>query len=206
MTDRTWFSVLVGALLATGCGSPAEGETATAEAAISQRGVISRGEVAGRAEGWIARGIRYNWDKKTDGYRRDCSGYVSMSLAIPTDANGGPNTVSLRDHVSEIDRSHLKLGDIIGKIGPGTEGDKGHVLLFKQWVDSNTYEAYEMHGPTGTAVEVTRRPYPYDRERDRDADLYKPYRYSKISECPGYVSPGGACCPTDGTCRPGCGC
>jgi hypothetical protein len=208
MTERSWFSMLVSLfLLAAGCGpegandrrAAGGGDAETTELAMSQSGVISRGEVAARAEDWISRGIRYDWDEKTDGYRRDCAGYVSRSLGIPASDQGGPNTVGLRDHVDPIDRSQLKLGDVIGKIGPGTELDKGHVLLFKRWVDSNTYEAYEMHGPTGTVVGVYRHEYPYDEYAG-----FAAYRYNKISECAGYVTQSGVCC--DGTCKPGCAC
>lgn len=211
MTERNWLSILVGALLfAAGCGLESEQgaddglaagdeDVGAAESAMSSSGVIARQEVAGRAENWISRKIRYDWDQKTDGYRRDCSGYVSRSLGIPTNSNGGPNTVSLRNYVNPISRSQLKLGDIIGKIGAGTEGANGHVLLFKRWVNSSTYEAYELHGPTGSLVGVYRHTFPFDGKSG-----FASYRYKKISECNGYVNSSGACC--DGTCRVGCPC
>jgi len=62
-------------------------------------------------------------------HRDDCSGYVSMILGLATP---GLSTVGLRNLVDPIPVGQLRRGDLLGNLGPGTEGDAGHV----QWVDS----------------------------------------------------------------------
>ena len=66
-----------------------------------------------------------------DGYRQDCSGYVSLCWALATP---GENTVSLvtEDWMREIPVDQLRMGDAVGLCGPNTGGNGGHI----QWVES----------------------------------------------------------------------
>jgi hypothetical protein len=66
-----------------------------------------------------------------DGYRQDCSGYVSLCWAIPAP---GENTVTLvtEGWMREIPVAELRMGDAVGKCGPNTGGNDGHI----QWVES----------------------------------------------------------------------
>ncbi|MEJ8642221.1 hypothetical protein WKI68_13630 [Streptomyces sp. MS1.HAVA.3] len=61
---------------------------------------ISRAEVLARAKTWLTanngRPVPYSQNKHwKDGYRQDCSGYVSMALGL---AKPGPNTVALKNN------------------------------------------------------------------------------------------------------------
>jgi len=91
-----------------------------------------------------------------DGYRQDCSGYVSMCWAIPSSPWGGENTESLvtEGWMSEVPADQLQPGDAIGMCGPGTLGDAGHVQLFEAWTAGGGLVIWEQAGGT---VGPTRR-------------------------------------------------
>lgn len=54
-------------------------------------GKITRDEIMSRAQNWVDRRIPYSQTQTTDGYRQDCSGYVSMAWKSST-AGGGHTT------------------------------------------------------------------------------------------------------------------
>jgi hypothetical protein len=89
------------------------------------------------------------------GYRRDCSGYVSMVLGL---AGPGLNTIQLAQRSTVIAKTELKSGDLM--IKPATGGN-GHVVLFAGWADAsmNSYYGYEQSGDGGT--HYRKIPYPY---------------------------------------------
>ena len=58
-------------------------------------GSISRDEVISRAQDWVNRKIPYSQSKTTDGYRQDCSGYVSMAWKSST-SGGGHTTYDMQ--------------------------------------------------------------------------------------------------------------
>src|SRR5512138_1260912 len=62
------------------------------------------------------------------GHRPDCSGYVSMSLDLPTP---GLDTVTLvtTGNLFGIDWDDVLPGDLVGICGPGTSGANGHVTV-----------------------------------------------------------------------------
>jgi len=86
-------------------------------------GAISRGEVLARSLPWIQRGVMYSQSRYTDGYRQDCSGYISLVWHL----NGSPNSTSLRSsrYTRTIGRGELQPGDMLGH--------PGHVALFVGW-------------------------------------------------------------------------
>jgi surface antigen len=74
-----------------------------------------------------------------------------LGLATP-----GLSTVSLRDLVDPIPASQLRRGDLLGNLGPGTEGNNGHV----QWVDSvGINGAVTVYEQTGGSVGPHRNTY-----------------------------------------------
>jgi hypothetical protein len=89
------------------------------------------------------------------GYRRDCSGYVSMALGLP---GPGLTTVDLADRSTQISKAQLRPGDLM--INPATDL-RGHVVLFAGWVDAsmNRYYGYEQTVDGGTHYRSI--PYPY---------------------------------------------
>lgn len=90
---------------------------------------ISRDDIIWRAQNWVDRGIPYSQTAYTDGYRQDCSGYVSMAWASST-AGGGHTTYNMPDICTKVSKWDLRRGDAI--LSPPS-----HVLLFDYWVDGN---------------------------------------------------------------------
>ncbi|MFD7868716.1 peptidoglycan-binding protein [Streptomyces sp. NPDC059783] len=110
-----------------------------------------------------------------DGYRQDCSGYVSMALAL---GKPGLNTVGLADsrngvtqHLSST--SGLRKGDLLIDAST-TDGDFRHVVIFEKWANTShtSYWAYEQRGSHGT----THRILSYGIGKDH----YDPYRPVKL--------------------------
>lgn len=89
------------------------------------------------------------------GYRRDCSGYVSMALGLP---GPGIDTITLAARSTIISKADLRPGDLM--INPDSDL-RGHVVLFAGWTDSSmtSYFGYEQSGDGGT--HYRRVPYPY---------------------------------------------
>lgn len=84
---------------------------------------IARQEVLARSLSWIQRNVMYSQSRYTDGYRRDCSGYVSLSWHL----KGSPSSSALRSsrYTSVIPKSDLQPGDALGR--------PGHIALFVRW-------------------------------------------------------------------------
>lgn len=89
------------------------------------------------------------------GYRRDCSGYVSMVLGLP---GPGLTTITLAAHSTIIATTDMQPGDLMIKPAPG---GAGHVVLFAGWTDNSmsSYWGYEQSGDGGT--HYRRIPFPY---------------------------------------------
>jgi hypothetical protein len=143
---------------------------------------ITRSDVLRRAHTlWSAGSVPYSqivlhWP---DGYRSDCSGYVAMCWAAPLNGHwGGPNTVTLvtGGFMREINPNDLKPGDAVGRCGPGTDGDAGHIRLFTAWLNTDPNDSHYYcleqtgggNGPTARLVDW--------------ADGYRAYRYVDIVE------------------------
>jgi hypothetical protein len=101
-----------------------------------------------------------------NGYRRDCSGYVSMALGLP---GPGLDTSQLAAQSTPITKADLTAGDLMINPAPG---GAGHVVLFDHWTDTtmSAYIGYEQSGDSGTHRRVI--PYPYF-----GTYLMSPYRY-----------------------------
>jgi len=140
---------------------------------------IERSEVMHRAATiWPLYGVQYSQGALRNGWRTDCSGYVSMCLDLTGVGWGGANTVTFvtGGYAHEITQAELLAGDMIGHCGPGTEGDGGHIVLFDRWQDSThaAYWAYEMTGGWGPKHRIIQYPY------DGVGGDWKPYRYAAI--------------------------
>jgi uncharacterized protein YbdZ (MbtH family) len=79
---------------------------------------------------WPEQGVPYSQSQihQPDGYRQDCSGYVSMCWAT---ARPGYNTESLvtQGVMFRIGFDEIRPGDAVGKCGPGTTGNNGHIQI-----------------------------------------------------------------------------
>lgn len=125
--------------------------TASAEAAPR----VTRAQVIARAKTWLTanngRPVPYSQTKYwKDGYRQDCSGYVSMTLGL---RKPGPNTVSLKKDgfTRRIAMKDLAPGDLVIK-ADSDSADFRHVVIFDGWANSahTTYKSYEQAGGVGT--------------------------------------------------------
>lgn len=145
----------------------------------------TRNEILARARSWPANGVEYDQGSLYhDGYRQDCSGFVSMALGIPPSENGGwggQNTVTLltRGYVHEINPADLLPGDLVGILGPGTAGDFGHVVLFEKWVNldpnNNDYHLIEQTPNAGPLWRVVTYPYP-------SGGRWRSYRFNYVAD------------------------
>ncbi|MFJ8468785.1 peptidoglycan-binding protein [Streptomyces swartbergensis] len=139
---------------------------------------LTRTEIINRAKTWVAAKVPYSMnDYWSDGYRQDCSGYVSMAWKLP----GNEWTGSLAQYGERISKKELQPGDILLFHNPADPKSGSHVVIFGGWTDSTHtyYIAYEQTRPH------TRRqstPYAYWS----DSDQYVPYRYKGVTpEQPG---------------------
>lgn len=83
---------------------------------------ITRTEVMARAKYWIAKRVRYSQSSYYAGYRRDCSGFVSMAWRLRSSYTSS----SIRSVAHRIARHDLKPGDAVRY--------PGHVEIFGGWV------------------------------------------------------------------------
>lgn len=152
---------------------------------------ITRNEVISRARFWLEnRNIHYHQDqfmKNQIGnfYRTDCSGFVSMALAI----RDNPNTVSFPQHLTAIRAEDLKPGDVLGVLGEGTGGDNGHITLFIKWDDANhtTVTTWEHGGDPDYPHEEHHTLSDWSHPVGDGFAPYKPYKYDKIVDEAGPV-------------------
>ncbi|MER6030357.1 peptidoglycan-binding protein [Streptomyces sp. NPDC001851] len=167
---------------------PADGETETpqggrsplhgaagkpAELSAVPIPATTRADIIKRAKVWVAAQVPYSMsDYWSDGYRQDCSGYVSMAW------NLGSNewTGSLDQFGVKITKEELQPGDMLLYHNPDNPEKGSHVVIFGGWTDSahTTYTVYEQT-PPHTRSQPT--PYPYWSNTDK----YVPYRYKGVT-------------------------
>ncbi|MEU1334266.1 peptidoglycan-binding protein [Streptomyces sp. NPDC005865] len=165
-----------------GAMGPLHGGTGDATQGPSKAPVprkTTRAEILARAEKWIAAKVPYDMGKFwSDGYRQDCSGFVSMAWNLA----GNEWTGSLPTYAVRIAKEQLKPGDILLFHNPADPTKGSHVTLFGGWTDAAHahYTAYEQTRPHARKQTT---PYGYWSNADR----YLAYRYKGVTE----VTPGG---------------
>ena len=125
----------------------------TAPAANAAGTSMTRLQILARAAKWLTaydgHQVPYSQTQYFEGYRQDCSGYVSMAAALP---KPGPNTVQLFDsYTKPVAYRDMQAADlVIDKIGDEANGR--HVVIFEKWYDPSktSYWAYEQRGDYGT--------------------------------------------------------
>lgn len=133
---------------------------------------ITRAQILARAHSWVAKRIMYSQSKYYRGYRRDCSGFVSM--AWRTRRNYTSRTI--HRVARRVPLSRLRPGDAIRT--------PGHVAIFVRWKNKRArtfvaMEEYTWGRPAAHRVKRIRRGavgLRYDRvkERTRVAAAPKP--------------------------------
>jgi hypothetical protein len=126
----------------------------------AQAATISRAELIARAKTWLTANnggpVPYSQSRYwgSEGYRQDCSGYVSMAAKLGAP---GQRTVELYDTYSTgISATDLRWGDIV--VDPNGTGTTRHVVIFDKWADpyKTAYWAYEQRDVHGTSHRVVK--------------------------------------------------
>ncbi|QGZ49112.1 hypothetical protein GPZ77_12605 [Streptomyces sp. QHH-9511] len=118
----------------------------------------------------------------TDGYRQDCSGYISMAWNLRANEWTG----SLDRFGERIERTELQPGDILLFHNPADPTKGSHVTVFGGWTDytHTSYIAYEQVKPRSRKQAT---PLAYWTHSDR----YTAYRYKGIVSGGGGSGAGG---------------
>ncbi|MFI8363995.1 peptidoglycan-binding protein [Streptomyces sp. NPDC085612] len=150
---------------------PAGNPGAPARPGVVKR--IDRTTIINRAKLWLDAKVPYSMsDYWTDGYRQDCSGYVSMAW------NLGSNewTGSLDKFATKITKEELLPGDMLLFHNPADPTNGSHVVIFGGWVDATRthYVAYEQTRPTTRKLAT---PYGYWANSAK----YLPYRFNGVT-------------------------
>ncbi|MFJ5215271.1 peptidoglycan-binding protein [Streptomyces sp. NPDC088354] len=138
-------------------------------AAAPQR--LSGNEILDRAQTWVDAEVPYRMDEYwSDGYRQDCSGFVSMAWGL----NRSEWTGSLPRFAYRIGVDDLEPGDILLYQSRRSPHGGSHVRIFAGWADDEhtAYNAYEQAPPHTQMSEI---PLPPDSG-------YRPYRYKYLSD------------------------
>ncbi|GAA1491050.1 hypothetical protein [Brachybacterium sacelli] len=187
---RTFFRGLgvAGAAAVTGAAaSTLATPSATAAPVPGFNHEISRDEVIKRAHAWVDDPRPYSMESFDVGpeqdpdilWRQDCSGFVSMALAIRFDDNPtGLTTETLHpdggfDVSDPITKDELLPGDFILQRNADSSSGVGHVVLFNGWVEGGYNVLEQASGAGGTTSRTAT--YPYD-----DLPEYHPFRYRLI--------------------------
>ncbi|WP_433547496.1 peptidoglycan-binding protein [Streptomyces sp. CA-294286] len=158
--------------------APGSGATGTVGppgvAAAPKLKPATRADIVKRAQTWVTAKVPYSMDKYwSDGYRQDCSGYVSMAWGLA----GNEWTGSLAEFGVQVPRDRLQPGDILLFHNTADPHNGSHVTIFGGWTDYTRghYVAYEQTRPT-TRKQATPLGY------WSNADRYLAYRYKGLVE------------------------
>ncbi|MET9563207.1 MULTISPECIES: peptidoglycan-binding protein [Streptomyces] len=137
----------------------------------------TRAEIINRARRWVVAQVPYNMGAYwSDGYRQDCSGFVSMAWNL----GGNEWTGSLDKYGVRVGRDDLQPGDMLLFHNPSDPEKGSHVVIFGGWTDytRSHYIAYELTRPHARRQAT---PYAYWSNSDR----YLAYRYKGLRAEPG---------------------
>ena len=133
----------------------------------------TRAEIINRARTWVAARVPYSmgayWG---DGYRQDCSGFVSMAWNLA----GNEWTGSLDKYGVRIPKEDLQPGDILLFHNPSDPQKGSHVVIFGGWTDY-THTYYIAYEETRPHARRQATPYAYWSHSDR----YQAYRYKGLA-------------------------
>ncbi|AOR34090.1 hypothetical protein BFF78_26265 [Streptomyces fodineus] len=146
-------------------GAPAKPETVPLP-------TTTRTKIINRAKVWVTAQVPYSMSAYwSDGYRQDCSGYVSMAWGLPSNEWTG----SLDQFGVKITKNDLQPGDILLYHNPDNPEQGSHVVIFGGWTDY-THTYYTVYEQTPPHARSQPTPYPYWS----NADKYVPYRYKGL--------------------------
>ncbi|MFE7637547.1 peptidoglycan-binding protein [Kitasatospora sp. NPDC057518] len=134
---------------------------------------LTRAQIIQRAQTWVDQGVPYSMSRYwSDGYRQDCSGFVSMAWGL----GSSQTTWTLPNFAERIGKNDLQPGDVLIYNNPANPQAGSHVTIFGGWADSSRtkYVAYEQTGPSAKKRST---PYAYWN----NSGSYVPYRYTGLS-------------------------
>ncbi|MFD3615085.1 peptidoglycan-binding protein [Streptomyces sp. NPDC058676] len=141
----------------------------------------TRADIITRAKRWVAAKVPYNMSRYwADGYRQDCSGFVSMAWSLP----GNEWTGSLGRYGVRIVKDDLQPGDILLFHNPADPENGSHVVIFGGWTDY-THTYYVAYEATRPHVRRQSTPYAYWSHSDR----YVAYRYKGLARATAGAAP-----------------
>ncbi|MER5595839.1 peptidoglycan-binding protein [Streptomyces sp. NPDC002265] len=144
----------------------------------------TRTEIVNRAKKWLDAKVPYSMNAYwSDGYRQDCSGFVSMAWSLP----GNEWTGSLGQYGERVTKDTVRPGDMLLFHNTKDPQKGSHVVIFGGWTDytHTYYTAYEQTPPH------TRRqgtPYAYWSHSDK----YVAYRYKGLASEAAATKPAGS--------------
>lgn len=152
---------------------------------------IARQEILDRAHFWVDNPRPYSMEAFDIGpeedenilWRTDCSGFVSMALALRFDDNPtGLTTETLHPDLGygvteAIAKDDLTPGDILIERNGDSPSGIGHTVIFDGWVDDarENYWLMEQAGGVGTTRRQTQ--YPYE-----GMDSFHPFRCAFVTD------------------------
>ncbi|MEU0029836.1 peptidoglycan-binding protein [Streptomyces sp. NPDC006335] len=152
----------------------------------------TRADIIRRAKQWVAAKVPYSMSAYWgDGYRQDCSGFVSMAWNLP----GNEWTGSLAKYGIRIAKDDLQPGDILLFHNPANPEQGSHVVIFGGWTDY-THTYYLAYEETRPYARKQATPYAYWSNSDR----YVAYRYKGLAGATAGTEPDP---PRPGTPEPG---
>ncbi|MEU1592359.1 peptidoglycan-binding protein [Streptomyces sp. NPDC005708] len=155
-----------------GYTAPLNGPAGAPAAAVAP--ATTRAQIINRAKQWVAAGVPYSMDDYwSDGYRQDCSGFVSMAWNLGTNEWTG----SLDKFGVRITKEQLQPGDILLFHNVDDPERGSHVVIFGGWTDY-THTQYTAYEETPPKARKQATPYAYWSNSDR----YVPYRYKNVTE------------------------
>jgi len=121
-----------------------------------------------RAYVWVDARVPYSQKLKTDGYRQDCSGFISYAWGTSS-SSGGLTTRNIANVCTRIyDKKEMKAGDIFLS--------STHVVLFGGWKDKYMDKYVQLaEYQTGDVCRESEGSWKW-----RMANGYVPYRYNFI--------------------------
>ncbi|GAA2739734.1 hypothetical protein GCM10010440_03720 [Kitasatospora cinereorecta] len=149
-------------------------DTAAAPQPRAVRPATTRSEIMQRAQTWVDQQVPYSMSRFwSDGYRQDCSGFVSMAWGLGT----SQTTWTLPNFADRIGKDDLQPGDALIFNNAANPESGSHVVLFGGWADDahTRYVALEQTRP-GTMKRTN--PYAYWS----NSGSYLPYRYRGLSQ------------------------
>ncbi|MGW4196121.1 peptidoglycan-binding protein [Streptomyces sp. NPDC005004] len=190
---------------ADGAATTPQGGTAplfgsgTSQPPTSRSPAMTRTQIINRAKLWVDAQVPYSTGKYwSDGYRQDCSGYVSMAWGLLSNEWTG----SLAQFGVRITKEELQPGDILLFHNAADPQNGSHAVIFGGWTDY-THTAYTGYEQTPPHTRRQSTPYPYWN----NATKYVPYRYKNVTSGASGSEPatGGALTPFPGASRFGPG-